>query len=510
MRRAERASHNLRASGRCAMQISPSPQAGPRRCSPGRPRPGAPCAMAHRAGPRVRRLPGRHAARPCAALSGCRTPRPCSRSIVSSRSPGTPRRGSCALVAWRRACRALIAADGPPASLRAARSARIDLLPHQLEPALAISARARHAGAARRRSRPRQDDSGRPHRVRAAGARRRSNASSSSRRRPARSMGAGARRSLRDRRHRRRRTRPAAARSDAADRRQPVAHADRRRRVDRLRQAAGGPAGRRRRAAWDLVIVDEAHACAGDSDRRAAVQALASRAAYVLLLTATPHSGDRESFLALCAIGAAAEGASSATSAGADQPLLVFRRTRADVGIGTARRVHIVRVRPSRGRGAHARAAARATAMRCGQSGRRCTTLARAVRAAQARVLERVVAGAVGRAAARRRSPRRDRSAGEQMALPLGDPHGELHRGGRGAGVAGGSAPVGSGARTTAADGAAPARARRRGRETKVAALVTLLRRARQPAVVFTEYRDTLLHVRQSLAASRRSCCTAA
>jgi superfamily II DNA/RNA helicase len=36
--------------------------------------------------------------------------------------------------------------------------------------------------------------------------------------------------------------------------------------------------------------------------------------------------------------------------------------------------------------------------------------------------------------------------------------------------------------------------------ETKLAALVTLLRRANQPAVVFTEYRDTLLHVRQRLA----------
>ena len=39
---------------------------------------------------------------------------------------------------WRRACRALLASDCPPRSLRAARSARIDLMPHQLEPALAI------------------------------------------------------------------------------------------------------------------------------------------------------------------------------------------------------------------------------------------------------------------------------------------------------------------------------------------------------------------------------------
>src|SRR3990170_3287660 len=39
---------------------------------------------------------------------------------------------------WRRACRALISADTPPGALACARLARIDLLPHQLEPALAL------------------------------------------------------------------------------------------------------------------------------------------------------------------------------------------------------------------------------------------------------------------------------------------------------------------------------------------------------------------------------------
>jgi hypothetical protein len=39
---------------------------------------------------------------------------------------------------WRRACRALVAADTPPGGLRCASSARMDLLPHQLEPALAL------------------------------------------------------------------------------------------------------------------------------------------------------------------------------------------------------------------------------------------------------------------------------------------------------------------------------------------------------------------------------------
>src|SRR5262252_5774088 len=37
---------------------------------------------------------------------------------------------------WRRACRALIATDAPPGALRCASNAHMDLLPHQLEPAL--------------------------------------------------------------------------------------------------------------------------------------------------------------------------------------------------------------------------------------------------------------------------------------------------------------------------------------------------------------------------------------
>lgn len=39
---------------------------------------------------------------------------------------------------WRRAFRKLVAEDAPPGSLRTAAAARIDLMPHQLEPALAV------------------------------------------------------------------------------------------------------------------------------------------------------------------------------------------------------------------------------------------------------------------------------------------------------------------------------------------------------------------------------------
>ncbi len=73
---------------------------------------------------------------------------------------------------------------------------------------------------------------------------------------------------------------------------------------------------------------------ARDGDRHAAVSALASLAAYVVLVTATPHDGDRRAFSALCKTGRHAD------------PLLVFRRTRSDVRLGTGRRVHRLHVRP--------------------------------------------------------------------------------------------------------------------------------------------------------------------
>jgi len=82
---------------------------------------------------------------------------------------------------------------------------------------------------------------------------------------------------------------------------------------------------------WDAVIVDEAHLASGDSERRAAAHAFAARARFVLLLTATPHSGDPASFHALCGIGAVAAG----------DPLVMFRRNREQAGILSARRVHL-------------------------------------------------------------------------------------------------------------------------------------------------------------------------
>ena len=59
---------------------------------------------------------------------------------------------------------------------------------------------------------------------------------------------------------------------------------------------------------WDVLVVDEAHRAAADSDRHAAVSDLAGQAGYVLLLTATPHNGDRQAFSSLCETGGHGEG----------------------------------------------------------------------------------------------------------------------------------------------------------------------------------------------------------
>lgn len=67
---------------------------------------------------------------------------------------------------------------------------------------------------------------------------------------------------------------------------------------------------------WDVLVVDEAHGVAGDSARTAAVRALAARTRVLLLLTATPHSGDETAFSRLCSLGRLKD----------EPPLLLFAR----------------------------------------------------------------------------------------------------------------------------------------------------------------------------------------
>ena len=246
---------------------------------------------------------------------------------------------------------------------------------------------------------------------------------------------------------------------------------------------------------WDLIVVDEAHGVAGDSDRQEAVQRLTARAAFVLLVTATPHNGDRRSFAALCGLGAVGE------QDRRDESLLVFRRTRADVGIAARRRIHTVHVRPSADeRRMHALLGRYSDAVRADQQhARRDSWLALAVLHKRAFSSAWSLAQSVDRRCESLSAPV-ERGAGEQqLALPIGDPHGDLvvaddtPEWPAGIGL---SDPVRERRMLTAL--AAAAR-RASGRETKLSALGRLLRRANEPALVFTEYRDTLLHVSRTL-----------
>ena len=87
--------------------------------------------------------------------------------------------------------------------------------------------------------------------------------------------------------------------------------------------------------AWDLVVIDEAHVACGDSDRFETCQAVARRARRVVLLTATPHSGDDARYARLLDLGRLPAGHELKKKL----DLLVFRRTRIDVGMPSTRRI---------------------------------------------------------------------------------------------------------------------------------------------------------------------------
>jgi superfamily II DNA or RNA helicase len=242
---------------------------------------------------------------------------------------------------------------------------------------------------------------------------------------------------------------------------------------------------------WDAVVVDEAHGAAGDSDRRAAVEALASRAAYVVLLTATPHSGDRAAFASLCALGSVDE------NAGKD-PLLVFRRRRADVRAGQLRRVTTIHVRPSAAERAMYAALDRySRAVRAERGGDSSLTLSVLHKRAFSSPwsLEQSVA---------RRLTAIEHDVvepdAEQLPLPLGDSDGEQTPDDLPP-----DWPVDVGLRDPIRDRQwlkallDACRAASVG-ERKLTALRRLLRRTNEKAIVFTEYRDTLRHVQQALA----------
>ena len=385
---------------------------------------------------------------------------------------------------WRRACRALVASQCPPGGLRALRRARVDLLPHQLAPAMAVV-----SGLGSRVLLADEVGLGKTIQAALVVAELRAREAAD---RVLVLTPAGLRDQWQD--ELAGRFDLSATIVDADDVRArgallpvgvspwttaPIAIAS----LDYVKRAEVLPAVRACR--WDVLIVDEAHGLGAGSDRLQAAAMLASHAAFVLLLTATPHNGDRRAFMSLCEVGARGD------------PLLLFRRTRAEARIGAGRRVHQLHVRPSRDEARMHRLLERFAALVLAEqsSPSRAVWLALSVlhkRAfSSARSLERSVVRRL-RALDGEEAPR-----GQQLALPLddgerdgadeapewppelalGDRRRERHF----------LAALADAARAAAVD------------ETKPIALARLIRRIAEPVVVFTEYRDTLARLQELL-----------
>jgi superfamily II DNA or RNA helicase len=241
---------------------------------------------------------------------------------------------------------------------------------------------------------------------------------------------------------------------------------------------------------WDALVVDEAHEASAGTARRAAIHAVACRARRVILLTATPHAGDVHQFAALCRIGAHAV---------QSPPIVMFRRTHSDVAPVPRRRTTLLAVRLSSHERRMHRLLEAYTRRLCDEARARADREARLV----AIVLrKRALSSAASLAAScLRRLALLDEATPaapeHQLSLPLGDeellpdaaPDAVL--GGRGLGDVRHersllAAIAGAARRASAA-------------ESKIAFLKRMFARIAEPAIVFTEYRDTLDRLRREL-----------
>ena len=243
---------------------------------------------------------------------------------------------------------------------------------------------------------------------------------------------------------------------------------------------------------WDLLVLDEAHATTPGSHRRTAVQALACRARLVVLLTATPHTGDDRQFDELCAIG----------QVDSSESMVCFRRARADVLPDVAPpRSRVIRVRLSDAeRRLHRELESYTSRLWASGAGRTDTNPALLATILRKRALSS--AASLVRSLKRRLQLMNAPPVDEiQLWLPLSpedDERGEVEDlpADRVVGGAGLGDPVEERVRIEQIlDAARPACES----ESKMRALLRLLRRVREPAIVFTEYRDTADRLRDAL-----------
>lgn len=234
---------------------------------------------------------------------------------------------------------------------------------------------------------------------------------------------------------------------------------------------------------WDLIVIDEAHGIAGHSDRHAAAALLAQRSRTVVMLTATPHSGDDVAFARLASVG----------DLEAAFPLLVFRRTRAETSGLTRRRTRWLRVRLT-----HAELNMHRALMAYVQRVWR-RPASHAARLAMIILTRRACSGApsLARTIERRLALLATGSPEDtQLQLPLSlvESNDEVL-----------DAEVGTPGLESLHDERRAletvlALARQAGESGKLQALTRLLRRSNEPAIVFTEYRDTLTALARELA----------
>jgi len=247
---------------------------------------------------------------------------------------------------------------------------------------------------------------------------------------------------------------------------------------------------------WDLLVVDEAHAATPASHRRAAVHALGCRSRRLILLTATPHSGDDDQFEALCSLGVGPHA----------PPLVIFSRSRSETPLGNpALRSTVLSVRPAETESrTHALLEAYTTrvwAESTRRRDRRGELVATVLR-------KRALSSPASLALSLRRRLQLltdDTPAQAQLFLPWGDEE-----------VQEDAAPDSVLAAAGLEDAAEERRllmalaetAEMAGRdESKVRVLLRLLKRVREPAIVFSEYRDTAERLRGQLVdAGHRVC----
>ena len=237
---------------------------------------------------------------------------------------------------------------------------------------------------------------------------------------------------------------------------------------------------------WDIIVFDEAHGLAGRSDRAAAAAALGRRARTLVLLTATPHVGDDGAFHRLCDLGHLDDG-----------PLLWFRRTRAGVGIRGSRRTVLLRIRPTPAEAAMHEALLEYGRLIWRQS---AGVAAPAARLAVTVLLRRACSSAdsLARSIERRMTMLAD-TAPTALVQPV-LPFDEGNVGDEEPGTVLGGAGLRDAEEERACLGRILALARSAAlAESKLAALCRLFARTREPAIVFTEYRDTLQRLASTL-----------